>query len=95
MVDPGVLRVFSHDIVEIPRQGVRSGQRVATPPVLIPAKPVHAATPAATETLCGLSLGGLREFPDDHFPFLNPFIRCTACDAAAGHPDNLSTTVPR
>jgi len=87
MVEDTRLRVFASGATELWADGVRQGHRLDAlgDEALEAERPFHVARDGSDQTVCGLSLEALREYPID-FAAQEQRIRCPLCDERLGHP---------
>jgi len=81
------MRVFASGVTELWADGVRPGHRMDAlgAEALEAERPLHVAPADGQQTLCGMPLRNLREYPVD-FTALDQRVRCPRCDESLGHP---------
>jgi hypothetical protein len=77
----GRLRVLASGATELWADGVRQGDRLAGlgETAVEVERPLHLAAVGAAQTLCGVPVDHLREYPVD-FSAQEPGVRCPGCD---------------
>jgi hypothetical protein len=77
----GRLRVLASGVTELWADGVRQGDRLTGlgETALEVERPLHLAADGADQTLCGVPVDHLREYPVD-FSDQEPSVRCPGCD---------------